>query len=73
MAVTATNQVTKAKLVFQVENEEGEMRQTSRTFSNLVPSVGNDALHVGMSAVAGLMDVTGVSVMRVDESALVSE
>lgn len=29
MAVTATNQVTKAKLVFQVENEEGEMRQTS--------------------------------------------
>lgn len=72
MAVTATNQVTKAKLVFQVENEEG-MRQTSRTFSNLVPSVGNDALHAGMSAVAGLMDVTGVSVMRVDESALVSE
>ena len=26
MAVTATNQVTKAKLVFQVENEEGARR-----------------------------------------------
>ena len=73
MAVTATNQVTKAKLVFQVENEEGEMRQTSRTFSNLVPNVGNDALHAGMSAVAGLMEVTAVSEMRDDHRALETE
>ena len=30
MAVIEANQVTKAKLVFQVQTEEGDMRQTSR-------------------------------------------
>lgn len=73
MAIIATNQVTKAKLVFQIQSEEGELRKSSRTFSNLVAAVGNDALHAGLLAVAGLMDVTGASVMRVDESVLVSE
>ena len=73
MAVTASDQVTKAKLVFQKENEEGELRQTTRTFSNLVANAGNDGLYAGMSAVAGLLDATGASVVRVDESVLVSE
>lgn len=73
MAIVESNQVTKAKLVFQVENAEGEMRQSSRTFSNLSASADNDALHAGLSAVAGLLDISGASVVRVDECELVSE
>lgn len=73
MAVVETNQVTKAKLVYQVEDDMGEMKQTSKTFSNISASADNDALHAGLSAVAGLLDVSGASVVRVDESELVSE
>lgn len=73
MAVIEANQVTKAKLVFQVQTEEGELRQTSRTFSNLAVNADNDALHAGLSAVAGLLDISGASVVRVDERELVSE
>ena len=73
MAVIEANQVTKAKLVFQVQTEEGDMRQTSRTFSNLAAAAGNDALHAGRLAVAGLLDISGASVVRVDERELVSE
>lgn len=73
MAVIETNQETKAKLVYQLQSEEGEMRQTSRTFSNLAAGAGNDALHAGLSALAGLLDVSGASIVRVDESELVSE
>ncbi|MEE0511634.1 MAG: hypothetical protein UDG94_10410 [Peptococcaceae bacterium] len=73
MAVIEANQVTKAKLVFQVQTEEGELRQTSRTFSDLVVNADNDALHAGLSAVAGLLDISGASVVRVDERELVSE
>lgn len=73
MAIVESNQVTKAKLVFQVANAEGEMRQSSRTFSNLSASADNDALHAGLSAVAGLLDISGASVVRVDERELVSE
>lgn len=73
MAIVESNQVTKAKLVFQVENAEGEMRQSSRTFSNLSASADNDALHAGLSAVAGLLDISGASVVRVDERELISE
>lgn len=73
MAIVETNQVTKAKLVYQVEDDMGEMKQTSKTFSNISASAGNDALHAGLSAVAGLLDVSGASVVRVDESELVSE
>ena len=50
-----------------------ETVQTSRTFSNLVANVTDDALHAGMSAVAGLMDGTGHALVRVDEAELVSE
>ena len=73
MAVNATNQITKGKLVYQKQNEEGEMVQRTKTFSNVVPSVGNDALHAGLSAVAGLIDGTGIEARRVDESTLVNE
>lgn len=73
MAVIETNQETKAKLVYQLQSEEGEMRQTSRTFSNLAADASNDALHAGLSALAGLLDVSGASIVRVDESELVSE
>lgn len=73
MAVIETNQETKAKLVYQLQSEEGEMRQTSRTFSNLATGASNDALHAGLSALAGLLDVSGASIVRVDESELVSE
>ena len=73
MAVIETNTETKAKLVFQIEDDDGEQRQTSRTFSNLQNGVSNDALHAGMTAVAGLLDATGISVVRVDERTLASE
>jgi hypothetical protein len=73
MAIVETNQVTKAKLVYQVEDEEGQMKQTSKTFSNISASANNDALYAGLSAVAGLLDVSGASVVRVDESELVSQ
>lgn len=73
MAVVETNQETKAKLVYKIEDDGGEQRQTTRTFSNLQANVSNDNLHAGMSAVAGLLDATGVSVVRVDESTLVAE
>lgn len=73
MAVVATNQITKAKLAYQRENEEGEMVNKTKTFSNIVASPSNDALHAGLSAVAGLMEGTGFELKRVDESTLVSE
>ena len=73
MAIVTVNQETKIKLVYQVQDEEGELRQTSSTFSNIAQGASNDAIHAGMSAVAGLLDVTGASVVRVDESELVSE
>lgn len=73
MAIVETNQVTKAKLVYQVEDDMGELKQTSKTFSNISASADNDALHAGLSALAGLLDVSGASVVRVDESELVSE
>ena len=65
MAIVTVNQETKIKLVYQVQDEEGELRQTSRTFSNIAQGASNDAIHAGMSA--------GASVVRVDESELVSE
>ena len=73
MAIVTVNQETKIKLVYQVQDEEGELRQTSRTFSNIAQGASNDAIHAGMSAVAGLLDVTGASVVRGDESEVVSE
>lgn len=73
MAVVVSEQASKAKLVYQVADDAGEMRQSSRTFSNLAANVTDDALYAGLSAVAGLLDVSGANVMRVDESVLVSE
>ena len=55
------------------ENEEGELVNKTKTFSNIVPGAGNDAIHAGLSAVAGLMDITNPSVGKVVESTLVSE
>ena len=73
MAVTESNIVTKGKLMYQKQNEEGELVKKTKTLSNIVPSVGNEALHAGLSAVAGLLDVTGLSVGKVTECTLVSE
>lgn len=73
MAVNETNKLTKGKLVFKKEGDDGELRQSTRTFSNLTAGAESDALHSGLSAVAGLLDVDGVSVVRVDESTLVEE
>lgn len=73
MAVTESNIVTKGRLIYQKENEEGELVKKTKTLSNIVPGVGNEALHAGLSAVAGLLDVTGLSVGRVTEVTLVSE
>ena len=73
MAVTEANIVTKGKLMYQKENEEGELVKKTKTLSNIVPGVGNEALHAGLSAVAGLLDVTGPSVGKVTVCNLVSE
>lgn len=73
MAVVETNQTVKAKLVYQVQDDLGEMRQASKTFSNIAVACSNDAMHAGLLAVSGLLDVQGASVVRVDESELVSE
>lgn len=73
MAVVTSDQASKAKLVYQVEDGEGGLRQSSRTFSNLLANVTDEALYTGVSAVAGLLDVSGAQVMRVDESVLVTE
>lgn len=73
MAVIDSNIITKGKLIYQKENEEGELVNKTKTFSNIVPGAGNDALHAGLSAVAGLMDITNPSVGKVVESTLVSE
>lgn len=73
MAVTEANIVTKGRIVYQKQNEEGELVKKTKTLSNIVPGAGNDALHAGLSAVVGLMDVTGVSVGKVTECNLVSE
>ena len=73
MAVTESNIVTKGRLIYQKENGEGELVKKTKTLSNIVPGVGNDALHAGLSAVAGLLDVTGLSVGKVTECTLVSE
>lgn len=73
MAVTEANIVTKGKLIYQKENEEGELVKKTKTLSNIVPGVGNEALHAGLSAVAGLIDGTGVTAGKVTECTLVSE
>lgn len=73
MAVTESNIVTKGRLIYQKENGEGELVKKTKTLSNIVPGVGNEALHAGLSAVAGLLDVTGLSVGKVTECTLVSE
>lgn len=73
MAVTEANIVTKGRLSYQKQNEEGELVKKTKTLSNIVPGVGNEALHAGLSAVAGLLDVTGLSVGKVTECNLVSE
>lgn len=73
MAVTESNIVTKGRLIYQKENEEGELVKKTKTLSNIVPGVGNEGLHAGLSAVAGLLDVTGLSVGKVTECTLVSE
>lgn len=73
MAVTEANIVTKGKLMYQRQNEEGELVNRTKTFSNVVPGVGNEALHAGLSAVAGLIDGTGVTAGKVTECTLVSE
>lgn len=73
MAVVTTNQEVKAKIVYQKENEEGEMRQSTKTISNLVAGASNDALYNGMVALAALIDGSGVTLVRVDEGTLVSE
>ena len=73
MAVTEANIVTKGKLMYQKENEEGELVNKTKTFSNVVPGVGNEALHAGLSAVAGLMAATGITAGTVTACTLVSE
>lgn len=73
MAVVTTNPEIKAKLIYQKENDEGEMRQTTKTVSNIVASSGNDAIYNGMLALANLIDGSGVYIVRVDEGTLVSE
>lgn len=73
MAVTEANIVTKGRLTYQKANEQGELVKKTKTLSNIVPGVGNAALHTGLTAVAGLLDVTGLSVGKVTESNLVSE
>lgn len=73
MAVIETNQLVKAKLVYQVEGDAGELRKTSRTFSNLSASVDNDSLMAGMTALATLITDAATAVVRVDEAELANE
>lgn len=73
MAVIETNQLVKAKLVYQMEGDAGELRKTSRTFSNLSASVDNDSLMAGMTALATLITDAATAVVRVDEAELANE
>lgn len=73
MAVVESNIVTKGKLMYQKENEEGELVNKTKTLSNILPGAGNEALLAGLSAVAGLLDVTGLSVGKVQECTLANE
>lgn len=73
MAVTESNIVTKGRIVYQKANEEGELVKKTKTLSNILPGAGNDALYDGLSAVAGLLNVTGLNVGKVTECTLVSE
>lgn len=73
MAVVESNQVTKAKIVYQMEDDLGEMKSVSKTISNLNPGAMNDAIHAGLTAMAGLLDTNSYSIWRVDERELISE
>ena len=73
MAVIETNQSVKAKLVYQTQDDEGQLRQTTKTFSNIAEGAGNDAIYAGLTAVAGMLQDSGAAIVRVDESELVSE
>ena len=73
MAVIESNIVTKGKLMYQKENEEGELVNKTKTLSNILPGAENEALLAGLSAVAGLLDVTGLSVGKVRECTLANE
>lgn len=73
MAIVKTNVESKAKLVYQVEDDGGETKQTSRTFSNFIANATDQQIYDGLSAVVPLLDVTGPTIVRVDEATLVSE
>ena len=73
MAIIVNDQLTKAKLVFQREDSSGTVKQSSRTFSNLVTGLGNEALYAGMTALAGLLDVTVEKIVRLDENTIINE
>lgn len=73
MAVIESNTQLQAKLVYQVEDAGGEIRNTSKTFSNLIQNADNDAIYSGISAVAGLLDDVAASIVKVVQAELVSE
>lgn len=73
MAVIETNMEVKAKLVYQAQGEGSEMTKVTRTFSNLAPSVDNDSLMAGMTALATLITDSAAVIVRVDEAELANE
>lgn len=73
MAVIESEKVTKVKLVSMKLGLDGAQHQSTRTFSNIVNGVPNDALFNGMNAVIGLLEQVPSAVVRVEEANLSQE
>ena len=70
MAVIESEKQTKVKLVQMKMGLDGVQHQSTRTFSNIVNGVTNDALFSGMNAVIGMLAQTPSAVIRVEEASL---
>lgn len=73
MAIVESDKVTKVKLVTLKAGDDGVQRQSTRTFSNIVNGIANDALMTGVKAVVGLQNTTPAAIVRVDESTLTEQ
>ena len=70
MAVIESEKETKVKLVQMKMGLDGVQRQSTRTFSNIVNGITNDALFNGMNAVVSLLAQAPSAVIRVEEASL---
>lgn len=73
MAIVESNKDTKVKLVTLKAGVDGIQRQTTRTLSNLVNNVGNDALMAGVKSMTALLETAPTAIVRVDETTLTEQ